>query len=49
MKILVKNKRAYFDYEFSKNWDAGIVLLGHEVKTIKAMQVSLQDAIAHLQ
>ncbi|NOZ43976.1 MAG: hypothetical protein GXP45_02340 [bacterium] len=27
MKIISKNKRAYFDYSFSKTFDAGIVLL----------------------
>lgn len=31
----IKNKRAYFDYEILEKIDAGIKLLGHEVKSIK--------------
>ena len=34
-KILAKNKRAFFDYEVLERFTAGIVLLGHEVKSIK--------------
>lgn len=48
MKILTKNKRAYFDYEFSKFYSAGIVLEWHEVKSIKTSNLNISDAIAHL-
>ncbi len=34
-KTLIKNKRAFFDYEVLKKFEAGIVLLGHEVKSLK--------------
>lgn len=34
-KTLIKNKRAFFDYEVLKRFEAGIVLLGHEVKSLK--------------
>lgn len=34
-KILTKNKRAFFDYEVLERFEAGIVLLGHEVKSLK--------------
>ena len=48
MKIITKNKRAYFDYEFSKYYEAGIVLAWHEVKSIKANDVNINDAIAKI-
>ncbi len=35
-KSLVKNKRAFFDYEILERFTAGIVLLGHEVKSLKS-------------
>ncbi len=46
MKIISKNKRAYFDYEFQKTFDAGIVLKWFEVKWIKTWNVNIKDAIA---
>ncbi|PID34918.1 MAG: SsrA-binding protein [candidate division SR1 bacterium] len=49
MKILTKNKRAYFDYEFSKFYTAGIVLAGHEVKSVKTSNLNIADAIAHIE
>jgi SsrA-binding protein len=47
MKILAKNKRAYFDYEILETFEAGISLLGFEVKSIKASQLSLDNAFAN--
>ena len=44
MQIITKNKRAYFDYEIEKEYEAGIVLKGHEVKSIKTSHVNIQDA-----
>jgi len=37
----IKNKRAYFDYEFLENFEAGVVLTGQEVKSIKSGKMSL--------
>jgi SsrA-binding protein len=37
----IKNKRAHFDYEFLENFEAGMVLAGHEVKSIKSGKMSL--------
>ena len=37
----IKNKRAYFDYEFLENFEAGMVLAGQEVKSIKSGKMSL--------
>ncbi|MDP3994004.1 MAG: SsrA-binding protein SmpB [Candidatus Doudnabacteria bacterium] len=44
MTVLAKNKDAYFNYTVEHELDAGIVLTGQEVKSIKAGQVSLKGA-----
>lgn len=48
-KIIAQNKRARFDYEISDLYEAGLVLQGTEVKSLRQGQVSLQDAYADLQ
>jgi len=45
MQILVKNRKAQFNYEILEKFEAGIQLLGCEVKSIKAGNVSLDGAI----
>ena len=44
MAIIYKNKQAYFNYEILKTWEAGLVLLGHEVKSIKTGHISLKGS-----
>jgi len=44
MPQLADNKKAFFDYEILEKFEAGLVLLGHEVKAAKAGQVSLKGA-----
>ncbi len=34
-KVLVKNRKATFDYQILQKFEAGIVLFGHEVKSLK--------------
>jgi len=41
MKILAQNKRAYFNYEVLEKFEAGISLLGQEVKSLKTYGVNL--------
>lgn len=41
-KEIVKNKKAFFDYEILESWEAGIELYGHEVKSVRAWQVNLK-------
>lgn len=48
MKLITKNKRAYFDYQFEKDYQAGIVLAGHEVKSVKTSHINIQDAVVKL-
>ena len=42
--VLIKNRRASFDYEFLETYTAGIQLVGTEIKSIRAGKCSLQDA-----
>lgn len=44
MPILAKNKQAGFDYLVEQELEAGIVLSGQEVKSVKAGNVSLKGA-----
>ena len=41
---LVSNRRALHDYEILETWEAGIVLTGTEVKSLRNHGGSLQDA-----
>jgi SsrA-binding protein len=34
-KLLLKNKKAHFNYEILERYEAGISLFGHEVKSVK--------------
>lgn len=49
MKIISKNRIAYHDYSFEKKYEVGIVLLWHEVKSVKMWQVNIRDAIVRIQ
>lgn len=49
MKLISKNKLAYRDYQFDKDYEVGIVLVWHEVKSIKMWQVNLRDSIVRIQ
>ncbi len=43
---LAQNKKAFHDYEILERYEAGIVLVGSEVKSIKAGKVSLKECYA---
>ena len=42
--LLIKNRRAKFDYQIKDSWLAGIVLAGHEVKSLRNKQASLEGS-----
>ena len=42
------NKKARFDYEILETFEAGIVLLGHEVKSVRQGNVSIKQAYAKI-
>ncbi|MDD2200693.1 MAG: SsrA-binding protein SmpB, partial [Bacteroidales bacterium] len=44
MQRLFKNKKAYYQYEFYDTLEAGIQLLGTEIKSIRAGKVSFTDS-----
>ncbi len=44
MTTYVNNKKAHFDYEILEKYEAGIELLGFEVKSLKSSQGSLEGA-----
>lgn len=44
IKIVYNNKRATFDYELLERFEAGLVLRGTEIKSIRAHKASLQQS-----
>jgi len=44
MKVFVENKKAYFNYEILETFEAGLVLIGQEVKSIKTGKASLKGS-----
>lgn len=42
--MIAKNKKAYYDYEILETYEAGIVLAGHEVRSIKLGHISLRGS-----
>ena len=45
MKLITKNKKAFFNFEVLDSIEAGIVLNGDEIKSIRAGNVSLDDGM----
>lgn len=48
-KVIAQNKKAYHDYFIEDTYEAGIVLLGTEIKSIREGKVSIKDAYAHIE
>ena len=49
IKVIATNKKARFDYEILEKFEAGIVLTGPEVKSIKLGHISIKEAYATIQ
>lgn len=47
-KEIVSNRRAFFDYEILKSYEAGIVLQGTEVKSLRGGGGSLQESYVRI-
>lgn len=45
-KVVATNRKAYHDYHIEETHEAGIVLTGTEVKSVRAGSVNLKDAYA---
>lgn len=47
-KIVSKNKKAFHDYHIDQTFEAGLVLNGPEVKSLRAGKINLRDGYAQL-
>ena len=47
-RAVATNRRARHDYEIEETFEAGMVLTGSEVKSLRAGQASLAEAYARL-
>ena len=48
-KVVAKNRRATFDYELEDRYEAGLVLVGSEVKSLRAGKVEIVDAYGSIE
>ena len=48
MKVVAKNRKAKFNYEIFTKYEAGIVLTGAEIKTIRTNNANIQDSYVNL-
>ena len=48
VKIVSKNRKALFEYFILEQFEAGIALMGTEIKSVRAGKVSLQEAYIKL-
>jgi SsrA-binding protein len=47
-KVVAQNKKARYDYYIDDTWEAGMVLMGTEVKSLRAGRASLADGFAEI-
>ena len=48
-QIITKNKKAYFDFHIFDKYEAGIVLTGTEIKSVRKNTVNLKDSFVHIE
>lgn len=48
VRLVAKNKKAFFNYEILETFEAGIVLVGSEVKSIRGGRISLKESYAEI-
>ena len=48
MRVIATNKKAYHNYEIFDSYEAGISLLGSEVKSIRDGKISLKEGYAEI-
>ena len=46
IKVIARNRKAYHDYDILESMEAGLVLLGSEIKSIRAGRVNLSEGFA---
>jgi SsrA-binding protein len=47
-KTIAKNKKAFFNFHILDSYEAGIVLQGSEIKSIRNRQISIDQAYVHV-
>ena len=48
-RIVADNRKAFHDYHVLDTWEAGVALLGTEIKAIREGRVNLRDSYARLE
>ncbi len=48
-KMIAENRKAYHDFFVLESWEAGVVLLGTEIKAIREGRVNLRDSYAKVE
>ena len=48
IKELTKNRKAFHDFEILENFEAGVVLKGSEVKSLRAGRANLKDSFCRI-
>ena len=48
IKLIARNKKAFFNYSVESKLECGIVLQGSEVKSVKEGKISFNDAFAEI-
>lgn len=48
-KLIANNKKAYFDYFIEDTWEAGVVLHGTEVKSLRMGKCSIKESFIRIE
>ncbi|QWC83948.1 SsrA-binding protein SmpB [Nocardioidaceae bacterium] len=48
VKVVAQNRKARYDYAIEDTWEAGLVLVGTEVKSLRAGRASLVDGFGEI-
>ena len=48
-KLIAVNRKAHHDYRILESWEAGVVLKGPEVKSLRAGKVNLRDGFGKIE
>ncbi len=48
VKVLIKNRKAHHEYFIEEEYEAGIALVGSEVKSIRAGKANIKDAFVRI-
>jgi SsrA-binding protein len=48
-KVVASNKKAFHEYSILEKYDAGIVLTGTEIKSVRSGKINLKDSFAKIE